>query len=209
MYLVVNKVNGHRYVGITTRINVSRRMTEHFCHAERAQNNGRFYRAIRKYGRDNFEVSVIAYFFDVEAAKSAEINYISENKPEYNSTLGGDGRLGGGMSVEAREKLKKVHTGNKYRLGKSHTAEVRDKLSKLGHKNIETFKKFQHLGPKAIQKKVKCVETGQEWDSIKEASAQTGIARSSIAEVCLNRPWRKKAGGLRFQFVGGDNASAR
>lgn len=209
MYLVTNKVNGNKYVGITTRINIMRRMTEHFCHAQNDTNNGRFYRAIRKYGRENFSVDVIAYFFDVEDAKKAEIQYIAENKPEYNSTGGGDGRLNGSMSDEAKAKLKAIHTGNKYRLGKSHTGEVKAKLSELGNQNIDIFKKYQHLGPQSIQKRVRCIETGQEWESIKEASAKTGIARSSIAELCLKRPWRKSAGRLRFEFVESEDASTR
>jgi hypothetical protein len=145
MYLVVNAVNGKRYVGITTRINA----------------------------------------------------------------LGGDGRLGGGMSEEARGKLREVHTGNKYRLGKTHTDEVRKKLSEYGHQNISIFQSFQHLGPEAIRKRVRCIETGQEWESIKDAAASTGIARSSIAELCLKRPWRKTAGGLQFEFLEVDNATAR
>lgn len=209
LYLVVNKVNGKRYVGITTRINVMRRMTEHFCHAKAGQNNGHFYRAIRKYGRDSFSVDVIAYFFDIEDAKKAEIQYISENNPEYNSTLGGDGRLGGTMSDQAKEKLKKIHTGNKYRLGKPHSENVKKRLSEAGHKNIEIFKAFQHLGPQSKQKRVRCIETGEEWESIKEAALAKGVARSSVAELCLKRPWRKTAGGLRFEFVEDDNASSR
>lgn len=209
LYLVVNKVNGKRYVGITTRINVMRRVTEHFCHAKSEQNGGHFYRAIRKYGRDSFSVDVIAYFFDIEDAKKAEIQYIAENKPEYNSTLGGDGRLGGTMSEQAKDKLRKIHTGNKYRLGKPHSEDVKKKLSELGHKNIETFMVFQRLGPQSLQKRVRCVETGEEWASIKEAALAKGVARSSVAELCLKRPWRKTAGGLRFEFVECSDASAR
>jgi len=209
LYVITNVLNGYRYVGITTRIDVRKRFNEHFYQAKQNIDEGRFHRAMRKYPKDVFSVFVIAYYFDVEDAKSAEIQYISENKPEYNSTLGGDGRLGGTMSKEAIEKIKKVHRGNKYRLGKTHSEDVKRRLSELGHKNIEKFQVFQHLGPKSLQKRVRCVETGEEWGSIKEAALAKGIARSSIAELCLKRSWRKTAGGLRFEFVGVENASTR
>lgn len=209
LYLITNALNGCTYVGITTRIDVKKRFNEHFYAAKQKTDDGRLHRAMRKYPKEVFSVCVIAYFFDVEDAKAAEIQYIAENKPEYNSTLGGDGRLGGTMSDAAKEKIRKTHTGNKYRLGKVHTEEVKRTLAELGHKNIEIFQKFQHLGPKSLQKKVRCVETGEEWESIEEAAQATKIARSSIAELCLKRPWRKTAGGLRFEFVEDGDASAR
>jgi group I intron endonuclease len=209
LYLITNALNGATYVGITTRIDVMKRFNEHFYAARQKTDEGKLHRAMRKYPKEAFSVCVIAYYFDVEDAKAAEIQYIAENKPEYNSTLGGDGRLGGTMSKAAREKIKKLHTGNKYRLGKTHTEEVKRTLAELGHKNIERFQKFQHLGPLSIKKRVRCIETGEEWSSIKEASAAKKIARSSIAEVCLKRPWRKTAGGLRFEFVESKDAPAR
>lgn len=209
LYLITNALNGSTYIGITTRIDVRKRFNEHFSQAKQKTDEGRLHRAMRKYPKDAFSICVIAYYFDVKDAKAAEIQYIAENKPEYNSTLGGDGRLGGTMSEEAIERIKKVHKGNKYRLGKTHSEDVKRRLSELGHKNIEKFQLFQHLGPKSIQKRVRCVETGEEWKSIKEASVAKGIARSSIAELCLKRPWRKTAGGLRFEFVECSNASAR
>lgn len=201
LYLITNVLTGATYVGITTRIDVKKRFNEHFSAAKQKIDEGRLHRAMRKYPKSAFSVCVIAYYFDVEDAKQAEIQYIAENKPEYNSTLGGDGRLGGTISDEAKEKIRKLHTGNKYRIGQSHSEEVKRLLKELGHKNIDTFKKFQHLGPDAIKKRVRCIETGQEWKSIKEAASETKIARSSIAELCLKRPWRKTAGGLRFEFV--------
>ena len=54
-------------------------------------------------------------------------------------------------------------------------------------------------GSEKQRKKVLCVETGVIYESIKEASRQTGIDNSGISKVC--RGVRKTAGGYHWQYI--------
>lgn len=63
-------------------------------------------------------------------------------------------------------------------------------------KNIEHS--YRELGHKSVQRKrVVCVETGEMFDSIKEAAEAKGINRISIGHVLAGR--YKMAGGLRWK----------
>lgn len=52
---------------------------------------------------------------------------------------------------------------------------------------------------KGHYKKIKCIETGQIFDSIKQASEKTGCDRSAIAKVCKGK--MEKVKGLHFKYV--------
>ena len=63
--------------------------------------------------------------------------------------------------------------------------------------NIKPKPKYTRVGHG--QKKVECVTTGVIYDSIKEASRQTGILASNISHCCHSR--RKIAGGYQWAFA--------
>ena len=202
LYLITNKVNGKTYAGITCRA-ISTRLREHFCVAKIGAHDGHIVRAIRKHGKENFEIKELFKFENKEQAIQAEINYIKDNSPEYNSTLGGDGRLGGYMSEEGKRKIRLTHTGNKYRLGVSHTQDVVNLLTKLGHKGKDRFKKYAHLGPKASSKKVICLNDFMVFPSASDAARRYNVCRSAIIELCLGKRGRKTVGGFRFAYADG------
>lgn len=52
-----------------------------------------------------------------------------------------------------------------------------------------------------LNKKVECIDTGEIFDSIKEASRATRILARSISYVCNNTPHHLTAGGLRWRFI--------
>lgn len=199
LYIVENKINGKKYVGITGR-SIERRWSEHKSHAIKNINNGHFYRAIRKHGFDVFVIRELNKFEDKKSAALAEIEYIAANKPEYNSTLGGDGRLGGVLSEGAKIKLKLIHTGNSYRKGMTHTDETKQKLKNNGIKQIDLFRKYAHLGPKASSKKVLCLDDWMIFPSASAAARAYGVSKSAVIELCLGKRNRVKVGGFRFQY---------
>lgn len=84
IYLVTNNVNGKRYIGKTTQA-IEKRWYQHCKNAEYGIDTY-LYRAIRKYGKDNFTVEVLCEGLDDE-----EILMIEHHSPEYNMTKGGDG----------------------------------------------------------------------------------------------------------------------
>lgn len=87
VYLIENICNAKVYVGITTR-GVSKRFEEH-CVAETYIG-----RAIRKYGRDNFRISIIDQaddHFELCEKEKAWIKTYKAFGDGYNLTHGGDG----------------------------------------------------------------------------------------------------------------------
>jgi NUMOD3 motif len=103
-------------------------------------------------------------------------------------------------SEEARKKIGLKSIGNSYRKGKTHDEKTKKVLSEYGHKNILLFKKYQSLGPKAISKKVICLNDGKEFDSASEASRFYNVSKSALIELCLGKNYRKSVGGLVFKY---------
>lgn len=200
IYLVVNNLNGKKYVGVTGR-SVEKRMREHQIVAQSGRYNGAFHKAIRKYGWESFSFSVIRVCYTRKSAMASEIEIIDRIKPEYNSTKGGDGNLGRSMSPEARKRIALKHAGNKYRLGATHTDEIKSLLRKKAFENIETWMKYQSLGPKVCARKVLCVDTGEVFTSASEAARVLNVATSALIELCLGKRGRKSVGGMRFEYV--------
>lgn len=123
IYKITNNLNNKFYIGFTSQKNPKWRFNQHLSTARsQKKNNQPIIRAIRKYGEENFSFDVILegekkFLLNVE-----EPRLIKELKPEYNSTLGGEGVL-----------------------GYKHTEETKIKcgLSTLGKKESEEHKKWR------------------------------------------------------------------
>lgn len=111
VYLITNRVNGKRYVGITTK-SLQKRWQLHINSA----NAGSYYwihKAIRKYGADAFEVEELGVASDWKTACQIETTLIAFFKTfwldgrGYNQTRGGDGNASE-WSQEMREKHRKA-----------------------------------------------------------------------------------------------------
>lgn len=91
VYKIENKINKKIYIGQTN--NLDRRMQEH-KHDER--NNHPIHNAIKKYGWENFEVSVLYYGVDYNEKEKEYIKLYKSNKKEYgyNITAGGQDSSG-------------------------------------------------------------------------------------------------------------------
>lgn len=200
LYLVTNIVNGKRYIGVTTQT-ARRRMIEHVCHANKRRHEGAFYRALRKHGRASFKIEILAQYATAHEALLAEVEYVSLYKPEYNSTVGGEAGNGGHLTLAGRRKIGDVSRGNKYFLGKKHSPETRALLSQRASERIELFRQYTAMGPAAMARAVRCLDDGSEWPSASAAARYFDIAKSALIEVCLKRPYRKTAGGRRFEYV--------
>lgn len=88
IYKITNKVNNKSYIG-QTRYSLEFRWRQH----QHKKDNTYFHNAIKKYGADNFELSVLEEC-DVEQLNSREIFYIAKYntfQEGYNLTIGGEG----------------------------------------------------------------------------------------------------------------------
>lgn len=104
--------NGKRYIGITSKPVLKRWGYK----GEGYKSNKYFWRAIQKYGWDNFQHDIISINLSEDLAKEIEILLIDKYKTTdtrfgYNLTLGGDGILGYHHSEETKQKIKNSNVG--------------------------------------------------------------------------------------------------
>jgi len=146
IYLITNKVNGKRYVGLTVKT-LRKRIINHLC-AQTCIGS-----ALRKYGLDLFDLSIIDNAEDAKSLYEKEqhwIRFYGCKEPNgYNMTDGGEGTIGMKYSEESKRKISESAKGNKKWLGKIHTEESKRKMSiarkgkqpRLGCKHTEETKK--------------------------------------------------------------------
>ena len=95
IYKITNKLNNKIYIGKTIHTAESR-FKEHILSARNSSSNTHLYRAMRKYGVDNFTVEVVECVDTIELLAEREIYWIAEFDSTnpcvgYNMTRGGDG----------------------------------------------------------------------------------------------------------------------
>ena len=94
IYKITNQLNQKCYIGKTTALNPEERWKEH----KRSRNNDRckqraLYRALNKYGIDNFVFEILEEVSLEEINEKEEyyIQFYNSYHKGYNETLGGDG----------------------------------------------------------------------------------------------------------------------
>ena len=135
IYKIENIVNNKCYVGWTSKT-VESRWNEHKCDALKIRDNRKFYNAIRKYGIEIWDVTILCEVENNEIAKKKEIEFIElydSYNNGYNSTLGGDGNNGIIMSNESNlkrsKKLKGIKKPDGFNIGRVHSNETKNKIS--------------------------------------------------------------------------------
>lgn len=144
VYMITNTVNGKRYIGITKN-GYMRRFSEHIS-SSRGNSKCMIHCAIRKYGVDNFSVSLLESGVSDDLAGDRERFYIAlyntyyKNRRGYNMTIGGNGTIGYIFTDEVRSRMSKANSGRKYSqerndrirqamIGREYKREWRDALS--------------------------------------------------------------------------------
>ncbi len=176
--MALNVFNGKRYIGVTKH-SVDHRRRKHYQDARQKRPGCRlFFKAIRKYGENAFEWSILVDGLDYDRALAEEIRLISELKPEYNLTRGGQGMVGLVRTPEWRAKLSAAHKGRR-----------------PSDASIEGSRRSIAAG--ANDTPVVCLNDGNWFRSIKAASEFYRVSAGQIGEVCAGRQTR--ASGLSFQ----------
>ena len=152
IYKVTNKVNKKVYIGQTIR-SIEERWKEH------AEKGGALYRAINKYGKENFTVEQIDVACDRNELDEKEKYWIkyydSTNKKKgYNLTYGGEHFE---IPEDRRKRMSEVELGEKNHFyGKRHSEETKRKISEA-KKGTLTGKNNPNYGKKhsnEIRKKI-------------------------------------------------------
>ena len=166
------------YIGITCQ-DVERR----WRNGDGYKSQKYFYRAIKKYGWDNFEHIVLYRNLEERQAKVLEIaliHYYDSTNPNlgYNLTEGGEGYFGYHPSEETKKKLSENNA--KYWKGKHLSDETKKKMSDA--------KKGKLVGSKnGKSKKVICITTMMVFDCISQGALFYNIAGTNITKCCKNK----------------------
>lgn len=198
VYMHTNKENGKVYIG-TTSTTPHRRWGVDGSRYTKSQQV--FYRAIQKYGWDNFEHEIIADNLTHDEAITMERDMIALYKSNcrkyqnpsfgYNQTDGGEGLTG---YVYTEEQRKRKSDWAKARFS---TDEWRNRVRELmtGRKVSEEHKeKLKYLMGKAVVQLDLYGKYIAEYDSALQAYQITGIDDSSIRKCCNGK--LKNAGGF-------------
>ena len=216
--------SGKSYIGLTCQT-----MERRSRNGEGYKECTAFYYAIRKYGWDNFSHEVLERDLSFTQACERERYYISlfdslttgngynlenggrvnccvsdETKMKISKTL--RGRKGHPLSEEHKRKLSEYHKGKKVP-PKSEDTRKKLSIALTGRKfseehcrHISESKKGTQVGknnPRA--RKVRCVETGVVFDTIKDAGEFIGGSPKNIISVCRGK--LKTSGGYHWEYV--------
>ena len=220
VYCFINKTNNKKYVGITS--NVDRRYRQHKSARNRCPV---FSSAIKKYGFDNFDFSILKFDLSKQEAESFEKQFILDFNTlvpnGYNRTEGGN------SSVSHSEETKKIisqknkeyiaKNGSSF-LGKKHSEESKKLIRESALNRIEFPKGDKHwnygkkakestiqkmsisnsLGKNPFAKKVVDLNTGIIYSCINEAKEIYNISHSFISMVCSGK---RKSNKYRFMYL--------
>lgn len=201
IYKHQNLINHKVYIGVTKQKPESR-----WQNGKGYLTCSHFYNAIQKYGWDNFSHSIIETVTNKDEAGEREkywISYYNSTDPNYGYNLENGGYKGQSFSPETRQKMSLARRGkNNPRYGKPVSQETRNKISQANKGKLAGEKNPMYgkcHSPEAIEKirqaascehpsrwrKVRCITTGQIFDSIKAATAFYHMKSGShIIQVC-------------------------
>lgn len=206
IYQITNKLNGKIYIGKTER-SVQERWKEH-CRdylKERCEIRP-LYRAMKKYGVENFFIEVIEETDNPEEREAFWIQQKGSFKSGYNATLGGDGKryVDYDLVIATYKEVQNIaETSRILNLDK-------DTVSKILHSNhieiISNERVVQRVLGKIINQYDKQGNYIQSFPSVKAAAEALGKitstsngATSHISDACRGK--RKTAYGYIWKFA--------
>lgn len=197
LYIHTNKINGKKYIGITSKEKVEHRWRE----GRGYQENTYFSSAIEKYGWDNFNHEILINDLTEDEAKIMErfciVFWKTKNRLYgYNMTDGGDGTRGFYPSRETREKLsiarRKENLSEETLKRRSDALRGRqfseEHKRKIGKGNSKPIKMFDRDG-----------NFLKLFNSAHDAEIELGIGHSHISQCCTGK--RMTTGGYMWQFA--------
>lgn len=108
IYQITNTITSDFYIGKTTQP-IEKRYYKHKYNAFKLNCQTYLYRAMRKYGENNFSITILEQLNDNRLLNEKEIHYIKTLSPKYNMTKGGDGG-DTSKSPNYKKAIKMVHT---------------------------------------------------------------------------------------------------
>ena len=201
IYKITNKTNQKSYIGKTTRT-PQERFEEHRREAKKERAKDRpFYKAINKYGMDNFTLETIEECSDEVASEREQfwIQSYATFKNGYNDTIGGDGKpyVDYNLVVELYEQFK-----NQTKVAEVmgiHLDTVSYILDSMNIEKISGSEVSKLINSKAVKQIDK--NTGKilhVYNSATEAEKAMGRLNNHISSVCKGK--RKTAYGYKWEY---------
>lgn len=197
IYKHTNLINNKIYIGQTCQKPEYRWGSE----GQGYKNSPHFYAAIQKYGWHNFKHEILFTNLTQNQANQKEIELIQKYQSQnplygYNSDSGGKTKI---PNNETRLK-QSISAQNRPII----TKETKEKLSKINKGRFKTQQTKKKMSLSAKQRnplhnghpcKIECINTGQIFNSLREAADWCGLVRvSGISLVCKNK--KQKTAGV-------------
>lgn len=192
IYKITNLITKESYVGQTTN-SLEKRFASH-CNEKR---NRHISNAIRKYGKENFNIEVICFASNQEELNSLEVKYVEQFNTMYpkgyNHRAGGNQKGICSQELKCKISLSKKGKPNFKRRGEIRSLEQRSKISKSlgGNKikatNLTTGESF-------------ILETAHE-------GKKYGFNPSNIVSICKKHGRRFKTKNHTFEYISQANQS--
>ena len=197
IYKATNILNGKSYIGQTKNFKI--RQAQHL----KAKDDYSFHRALRKYGSESFEWSILEECSNdlLDDKEIYWISYYNTYENGYNMTKGGDHadalvdwRKNNPDKVKENA-LNGLKYANEYH--KNHREEHLKQLASVRQKGVD-----------ATKKKVRCIEKDIIFDSLADAERWSISEKNDnhkkanhqhISKVCKGQ--RKTCGGYHWEYV--------
>ena len=214
VYIHRNKINNKAYIGITSQNPKDRWGNNGYRYRE--EDHRIFYRAIQKYGWDNFEHIVWECGLTEKEAKHCEkllialfkTNCTKYRNPElgYNMTDGGDGIFGHVFTEKSKQKMSEAqkrrfeNPNNHPRLGKHFTDEQKVIMSSARKGKLIGSDNPNYGNCKQVIQLSLNNDFIKEYRNAKDAEINTGIFATQIHNVCIHKPHYNTAGGFKWLY---------
>lgn len=198
IYKVTRKSNGKTYIGQTVR-SLDERIAEHI-----RKSNSAVGKALNKYGKESFNIEIIDEANNIDELNKREIEWIQYygcvSPFGYNLCYGGGNTIGYNHTKESR-KLMSEKRGRYFKkenpfYGKTHSFEQRKKWSE--ERKGRDMSRVTKASSEVRRKQVLNLDTGEVFDSVKEAAEKYGLKATHISRVCVGK--RKRTGGFRWTY---------
>lgn len=219
IYKITNKINGKCYIGqsvnLKNRIAMHRSMLKH-----NNEDNPLLVKASKKYGYNNFEISIIKYCNENELDYYEK--YYIEHYKSYKRKKGYNIELGGNKHKHlGKEQIEKMKMAKKGKLtgeenpfyGRTHTLEAKKKISEKNKNNKycvgrfmskETREKIGNANKWHLTKDIICYDLNnnfiKKYPSVAEAMRQLKVKSSSNIAHCA-RGNRETAYGYKWKYA--------
>lgn len=191
IYMHKNKINNKVYIGQT-----SQELNKRWKNGLGYIDSPKFYKAILKYGWDNFEHIILEKNIeDVNLADERErywIEYYNSIQEGYNISLGGS------KHPRGEEFGQRISQGQKENWNNNPERREKAKAHMQNQWKNEEYRKNFLKGNNGNASKIICVELNKIFNSIIEAAEWANTSRQNISGVCQGR--QKTAGGFHWKY---------